>query len=682
MTRVVWDIETASAKELFSYPKGKYVRLVGYQVDDQEPVVTTDVDELIRVLLDCDRHYSFNGLAFDCVALAVHHDVDYVKLTENAVDLMLNEIQIHPREARRNYPKGYWGLNQICQRYGHPGKTDDLEKLASRYGGFDKIPVPVLTPYMYGDIAATKFLAEKIGSEFDKDPYLPWEHEVTRSIIPGCRITGLKVDVPELTRRREEQQRRIANNFVKLEEKYEIPFKRTEKVKLENPFRVAEGKKWFEEKCVELGIGDLVPRTKKGAVSLTSKGVEKMLDGVEAPNDIEFLSTVLAVMEEPDEYNLKHLNEEFGIPLERELEVEASAPFRSTFGQRKLHQHLKRLGMFLPRTGKSTFKQEWGEEVRQYSTSKEDLHKALELYRDPENQDRYSVTPAKLREFEELVEVIIDVTTERTVYGTIEKHRVGDRIHPEIRAEQATGRWSFVDPGITVMGKKEGKSVEREVYVASEGNVLCCIDLAQIDARIVAAESQDPNYMRLFEGDKDLHSEVAMLIFGRCDGEYRSKAKAGSHGTNYQMGVDTMVEALGMLRSDAERFKREWAIQFALVERWKKEQSELAASGYPMFGIMGRRMKPDASRHHTQGPGLIGQNGTREMMAAGLLRMKWDHRLMLRAIIHDEYVIEIPEEGAEETVKEILSCIRTVYKGVNIDADASPLGKNWGDCYI
>jgi DNA polymerase I-like protein with 3'-5' exonuclease and polymerase domains len=41
-----------------------------------------------------------------------------------------------------------------------------------------------------------------------------------------------------------------------------------------------------------------------------------------------------------------------------------------------------------------------------------------------------------------------------------------------------------------------------------------CSDLSQGDMRIMAALSQDPEYMKLFVGDRDAHAEVAVALLG------------------------------------------------------------------------------------------------------------------------------------------------------------------------
>lgn len=671
---LVWDIETGSVDDLWTYGPG-YVRLVGYQGDDDDPVVTENVDELIQVILASERHYGFNSLSFDCIALHLWHGVSYEEITRNHVDLMVVERQLNPPQARGGYGKGYWGLDQTTKRYGHTGKSDNLAALAARFGGFDKIPVDneEYVSYTYGDIEATRFLADRFGPEVDRDPYLLREMDVMRRIYAGSRIIGFKVDVEENLRRLEVQRVQREKNFAKLESKFGIPLKKREVTVFENPFRVDEGKAWFEMKCDDLGIGDLVPRTKKGDVSMAAKGIEKMLEATDSDDAVDFVSCVLGAIDGSDKDSLIYLNEQFGLPLQREVETISKKPLATSEGKARLEELFREYRVYhhAKKTGKTN----------QLSTNRDDLEwlvNECQMYL--KNNDNPDLA-WRFGEFEELAEVIIDVTTERSVFLTVENNRVGDVIHPQVFPDQATGRWGYTNPGITVMGKKGGKNWERDVFIAREGHVLVSMDLAQIDARIVAAESQDPNYMALFEPGKDLHSEVAMLLFGRCDGEWRDKAKAGSHGKNYSMGVNTMVSSLGMPREDAEKFDREWKEKFQLVEKWKQDMRDIAEHGYTIIGIRGRKMKPDAERAFTQGPGLKGQNGCREIIADGLLRMPWRIVEMLRGIIHDEYVFELPEDEADDLSKQILDCIRSEYKGVAIESDASPFGKKWGELY-
>lgn len=677
---LVWDIETGSAQDLQARRAG-YVRLVGYQGDDDEPVVTTDVDLLIQLILMSERHYGFNSLGFDCAALALHYDVDYRDLTENNVDLMLVERQVNPPNAKGGYPRGYWGLNQTVVRYGGEGKTDNLPKLAARFGGFDKIPVdnPEYVSYTYGDIAATRFLVDKIGHHYDTDPYISEEHETMRRIHYGITLNGLRVDKVENDHRLEMQRIKRERNFRKLEDDFGIPIRGVDKIKIGDPFKSAEGKEWFEKKCRELGIGDLVPRTIKGAVSLAAKGLDKMLS--EVPDDNEdavlFLSEAVGAIQGQTEEGLQYFHDRFGLPLEREVKFESKKPLSSTRGKERLEILFEELGATrVYRTDKT----------KQISTNREHLEKAVDFYSHEGRQREARMTPMppeNVERFRELVDVIIDVTTERSVFSTIRDNTKGDgRVYPEIDASQASGRWSLTRPGLTVMGKKKGKWREREVILADDDDsVIVCFDADQVDARAIAGHSQDPEYMKFFEPGKDLHSEVAMMVFGRCDGEWRENAKVLGHGINYGLGPKGAANQANVELSVATQFATNYARSFPVLEQWKGRVRAKAENKFPLDNGFGRMMKADAQRAYTQAPALSGQGATRDLMARWLKRLDWDVVRYLRGIVHDEFVFSFPKDRARELSRKVVEAGHFEWRGVPITCGASKPGLSWGGCY-
>lgn len=593
MRKVVWDIETGSVDDLWDYD-GNYVRLAGYQINDEEPVLTTDIDRLIEVILSADRHYTVNGIAFDCVALALYHGADYIALTENAVDLMIVERQIDPPSAR-GMPRGYYGLDQMCHRYKHEGKSDDLKGLAKKHGGFDKIPIddPQYRRYTVGDINATRFLAKAIGHHYEEDPYIRREHDVMRRMTYGPRMQGFRVDEVELDRRLVEQAERKEKNFQILEEEWGIPRGR-----------------WKHYKS------------------------------------------------KPDVWQ------------------EFSAPLRTTEGKQALEEALQSLGVTKMRRTDRT---------RDIKTSKEDLEAAIEFYSDAEKVRKKGMEPLSkenLEAFVELCNLVIDVTTERTVYNTIKEHTHNGKVHPKIAPKQASGRWSVQEPGLTVMGKRGGKYYERGVLQSdNEDEVLIAVDMDQVDARVVAGLCQDPAYMALFAPGKDLHSEVAMRIFGRCDGEFRDNAKVGAHGYSYGMGARGLSEQMGVEYDVAERFIYGMRTEFPILARWRTQVKELAEHGMILDNGFGRKMRPDPERAATQGPGLKGQGGTRDLMAEWILRLPMKYVKMLRVVIHDEGVFSVPKKDWEKHAKVILEAATMEFHGVPITAGCSKPGRSWAQVY-
>ena len=99
----------------------------------------------------------------------------------------------------------------------------------------------------------------------------------------------------------------------------------------------------------------------------------------------------------------------------------------------------------------------------------------------------------------------------------------------------------------------------KQMFVPDFGHTIYDIDLAQADAQVVAWEADDEELKAIFrDPDKDLHDENAKVIFGRCDGIYRKKAKAGVHATNYLATDYALARALDITTKEAKAFKDAW----------------------------------------------------------------------------------------------------------------------------
>jgi DNA polymerase-1 len=280
---------------------------------------------------------------------------------------------------------------------------------------------------------------------------------------------------------------------------------------------------------------------------------------------------------------------------------------------------------------------------------------------------------------ERTLELIVSLVGERTVYQTADTYRTGDRVHPEIFPTQASGRWSVTKPGLTVFGKRGGKHVERRIFLPEPGHSIIAVDLDQVDARVVAAMSQDPGYMAIFQDPNvDLHSTVAKAVFG--DVKFREAAKAISHGWNYGEGINTMVKN-GVARDLAVQFDREMRMNFPGLVEWQDDVRGIAGAGKLLDNGWGRKMRADRQYAYTQAPALVGQGGTRDILAEGVLRLPLEFWPYLRVMIHDELVLSVPTKDAEEIGREVVKAFSFDFRGVPITAGCSKPGRTWAEVY-
>lgn len=371
-----------------------------------------------------------------------------------------------------------------------------------------------------------------------------------------------------------------------------------------------------------------------------------------------------------DEYK-RLLHDEYGLPLV------GKKPHQSKLGKIALEKAFVDCGIEPPRTDKGNL------------ATGQDALDALEAAH-PGN-DALATLCGLIRAF----------NGERSTAQTILDNVCADgRVHPSIGIDrsddtgQATGRISITRPGLTVMGKRKRKNVlERALLLPDEGHVLISADLSSIDARAMAAHCQDDGYIAALQPGKDVHDEMAALIFGedgwdRAEGHHprRGDAKATTHAANYGEGPARMAENTGMSVEDARRLLLSLDARFPGLAAFKNVARE-QGMWQILHSAYGRRMRVDPSGAYTKAPAAIGQGTARDLMVEGILRLPEWLLPCLRAIVHDEIVLSVPVERAEEAEAAVLAALEFTFtitpgaKPVPILAEKSDRGRDWADCY-
>lgn len=295
------------------------------------------------------------------------------------------------------------------------------------------------------------------------------------------------------------------------------------------------------------------------------------------------------------------------------------------------------------------------------------------------------------RDVVRLCAVVTNLSGARTVYQTASTYLAADgRVHPSITMLQASGRWSVTKPGMTVFGKRGGRVVEREIFVAAEGHSLIAADLSQIDMRAIAGHSQDWAFIQNFMPDpmtgkpRDAHAETALAVFG--DASRRDDAKPCNHGWQYGLGVDGAVKQ-GIDRSLFEQFDRGMQRAYVGLCAYREGLRDHAGAGGYLDNGFGRIMRPDRNRAYTQGPALMGQGTARDLMMKVILDLPDDIARMLRIQVHDEIVLEVKDSDVPE-ITDILNKTMTFEWcpphgtiPIPIIGEVSKPGKNWAACY-
>jgi DNA polymerase-1 len=351
--------------------------------------------------------------------------------------------------------------------------------------------------------------------------------------------------------------------------------------------------------------------------------------------DVDGLSARAQELAERADAGRTMLAEEYGFPTTNQQGKAAAAPQRTKAGKAAFEEALKALDVPVgnwPRGADGSL-----------SLSKENLATVHEWAQ----KQRPAAVP--------VIEAVQTMNGIRNNAANVLRHTHDGRVHPSFEPFQATGRWSILNPGLTVLKKGVADS-ERYFLVADEEETLVSIDLDQIDIRCVAAHSQDENLIALLnDPTRDFHNEISDMAFGDHEGGHRHAAKSLDLGWLYGRGIRGMVENTpGVTMEAAQRVDKSMRSRFGRVLEWQSEVRELGEGGVLLDNGFGRRLRVDQERAYTQSPAMLGQSTTRDLIAEGLLTLSAtapEILPMLRVIVHDEIVLSVPKRNAEEIAR-------------------------------
>ncbi|MDD5152553.1 MAG: DNA polymerase [Candidatus Pacebacteria bacterium] len=155
-------------------------------------------------------------------------------------------------------------------------------------------------------------------------------------------------------------------------------------------------------------------------------------------------------------------------------------------------------------------------------------------------------------------------------------HLIGDdgRLHTTLnQAGTTTGRMSSSNPNLqNIPARSEMGSAIRSAFIAPKGSTLLAFDYSQIEMRVLAALSKDPNLIEIFKTGKDVHTSVAARVFKVSEKdvtpEMRRRAKVINFGIVYGMGVNALKDNLGSTRAEAQEFYDSYFITFPKIAKY------------------------------------------------------------------------------------------------------------------
>jgi DNA polymerase-1 len=275
------------------------------------------------------------------------------------------------------------------------------------------------------------------------------------------------------------------------------------------------------------------------------------------------------------------------------------------------------------------------------------------------------------------------------------------RVHTNYaQAVAVTGRLSSNDPNLQNIPIRtaEGRRV-REAFIAPAGHKIVSADYSQIELRIMAHISGDPNLTKAFAQGMDVHKATASEVFGiapeTVTSEQRRYAKTINFGLIYGMGAFGLAQSLGIDQKAAKNYIDRYFERFAGV-RQSMEATKASAKekGY-VETLFGRRIYlPEINGGN--GPRKAGAerqaiNAPMQGTAADLIKLAMiavqqaldDEQRATRVVmqVHDELVFEVPEAElgwVKEAVPRLMAGV--AQWSVPLLAEVG-VGSNWDEAH-
>ena len=260
----------------------------------------------------------------------------------------------------------------------------------------------------------------------------------------------------------------------------------------------------------------------------------------------------------------------------------------------------------------------------------------------------------------------------------------------------ATGRLSSSDPNlqnIPIRGE-DGKEI-RKAFVPEPGCLFFSADYSQIELRVMAHLSQDPQMIEVFREGKDLHAATAANIYKKPIEEVtrdeRTKSKRANFGIIYGITVFGLAERLDIPRDEAKMLIDGYFATFPQVHDYMEKSKEVARQkGYVTTLFGRRRYLPDINSHNATVRGFAERNAINAPIqgtAADIIKVAMIHiyqrfkaegiksKMLLQ--VHDELNFSVYPEEKEKVEHIVLEEMQKAFPlSVPLVAD-SGFGNNW-----
>ena len=274
------------------------------------------------------------------------------------------------------------------------------------------------------------------------------------------------------------------------------------------------------------------------------------------------------------------------------------------------------------------------------------------------------------------------------------------RIHSRFdQVATATGRISSAEPNLQNIPVRTelGRQIRR-AFIARPGCVLVDADYSQIELRVLAHMSGDETMIEAFREGQDIHARTAAEVYGvpleQVTHEMRSASKAVNFGIVYGISDFTLARNISVSRKEAREFIERYFERYPGVKRYMDAAvAEGREKGYVTTLMGRRRYLPElaSANFNLRSFGeRCAMNSPIQGTAADIIKLamirvadalrKGGYKARLILQVHDELIVEAPEDEQERVRALLKDCMEGVAAlAVPLKTDIS-VGRDWREC--
>ncbi|RKY47951.1 MAG: DNA polymerase I [Candidatus Neomarinimicrobiota bacterium] len=276
------------------------------------------------------------------------------------------------------------------------------------------------------------------------------------------------------------------------------------------------------------------------------------------------------------------------------------------------------------------------------------------------------------------------------------------RIHSSFNQTGAsTGRITSSDPNFQNIPIRTdiGREIRKAFKPQKSGWKMMSADYSQIELRIMAHLSKDPELLKSFNEGVDVHTRTAALVYGVSEKdvlpEMRRVAKIVNFGIMYGAGPFRMSEELGIPQEEARKLIEQYFKTYPGINEYIIKTLQEAEKNKFVKTLSGRiRYVYDITSdnyHVREAAKRVAINTPIQGTAADMIkiaminisrRMKEKSlRAMMILQIHDELLFEVPEEEIE-TLREVV--VQEMENAIKLDVPVKVdvgIGNSWYEAH-